>query len=318
LDARNDRPEILVGFDAGAPSRDALGLAEVLARPLEARIVVASVYRLELPRYEGSDDYQAALRERAEAGLAEATVGPGIELERIAVASTSDARGLQDLAAERAVALVVLGSTHRGPVGRVAPGSVAGKLLHGAPCPVAIAPRGFAGAAPHRIDRIGVASDGSPEATAAVRYAAVLASAARATVTVLGVSAPVVMRYFGSEAIYSYSALIDAREREVRRHLRRDSERLPDPVRGKSRLLAGDPAQQLAEATAGLDLLVMGSRGYGPVRAVLLGSVSTEVLNNAACPVIVVPRGVRNAPENGDGQRPFTDVPERASMEISS
>jgi hypothetical protein len=45
--------------------------------------------------------------------------------------------------------------------------------------------------------------------------------------------------------------------------------------------------------TDNLDLLVCGSRGYGPLRAVLLGSVSRVVTSAAACPVIVLPRGVR-------------------------
>jgi hypothetical protein len=39
----------------------------------------------------------------------------------------------------------------------------------------------------------------------------------------------------------------------------------------------------------------MGSRGYGPVRAVLLGSVSRRVADEARCPVLVLPRGVRSS-----------------------
>jgi hypothetical protein len=40
-------------------------------------------------------------------------------------------------------------------------------------------------------------------------------------------------------------------------------------------------------------VLVLGSRGYGPLRAVLPGSVSRRVMREARCPVIVLPRGVR-------------------------
>jgi nucleotide-binding universal stress UspA family protein len=59
-------------------------------------------------------------------------------------------------------------------------------------------------------------------------------------------------------------------------------------------LLAGvDAGELLRVASAGLDVLVMGSRGYGPTRRVLLGSVSAEVVHASACPVIVVPRGAR-------------------------
>ena len=48
----------------------------------------------------------------------------------------------------------------------------------------------------------------------------------------------------------------------------------------------------LADHSAYLDLLVTGSRGYGPLHSVLAGGVSGRVLRNAQCPVIIVPRGV--------------------------
>jgi nucleotide-binding universal stress UspA family protein len=55
----------------------------------------------------------------------------------------------------------------------------------------------------------------------------------------------------------------------------------------------GDPVQVLeAEGEGDLDLLVLGSRRFGPVRRVLPGSVSSELVRLAPCPVIVVPRSV--------------------------
>jgi nucleotide-binding universal stress UspA family protein len=53
---------------------------------------------------------------------------------------------------------------------------------------------------------------------------------------------------------------------------------------------AGDPRTILAERSADLDLLVCGSRGYGPVRSVMLGSVSRALAHTARCPLLVVPR----------------------------
>jgi nucleotide-binding universal stress UspA family protein len=53
----------------------------------------------------------------------------------------------------------------------------------------------------------------------------------------------------------------------------------------------GDPAEVLAAQADELDFLVLGSRGYGPIRRALLGGVSAEVMRTAPCPVIVVPRG---------------------------
>ena len=61
----------------------------------------------------------------------------------------------------------------------------------------------------------------------------------------------------------------------------------------------GDPAAVLARNGVDLDLLVIGSRGYGPVRRTLLGGVSAEVVRTAPCPVSSCPA----APPPGDPGR---------------
>ena len=58
-----------------------------------------------------------------------------------------------------------------------------------------------------------------------------------------------------------------------------------------------DPADVLIRVSEHLDLLVCGSRGYGPLRAVLLGGVSRRLTAEAQCPVIVLPRGVTSSLE---------------------
>ena len=55
------------------------------------------------------------------------------------------------------------------------------------------------------------------------------------------------------------------------------------------------PRTALASVSPNVDLLVMGSRGYGPGLAVLLGGVSRRVTMTARCPVLVVPRGSTSA-----------------------
>ena len=61
----------------------------------------------------------------------------------------------------------------------------------------------------------------------------------------------------------------------------------------------GDPGRVLVDASRELDVLILGSRAYGPLRYVLLGSVSAEVMRAAHCPVLVLPRaaGLVNATE---------------------
>ena len=69
-----------------------------------------------------------------------------------------------------------------------------------------------------------------------------------------------------------------------------------------------DPAESLIRVSENLDLLVCGSRGYGPLRAVLLGGVSRRVAAEAQCPVIVLPRGVEAALETLMTTTPGTAV----------
>ena len=67
---------------------------------------------------------------------------------------------------------------------------------------------------------------------------------------------------------------------------------LPEGVYATTTRATADPAEVLAKRSTDLDLLIIGSRGYGPLRAVLVGGVSGRVLRSAQCPVIVVPRGI--------------------------
>jgi nucleotide-binding universal stress UspA family protein len=66
---------------------------------------------------------------------------------------------------------------------------------------------------------------------------------------------------------------------------------LPPELRALPVIEHGDPVRKLIEdAGTGVDLLVLGSRGFGPVMRLLVGSVSSRVIREAPCPVLVVPR----------------------------
>jgi nucleotide-binding universal stress UspA family protein len=54
-------------------------------------------------------------------------------------------------------------------------------------------------------------------------------------------------------------------------------------------IVTGDPVAELIAASRDADLLVVGSRGSGPIREFLMGSVSSKVALHAACPVVVIP-----------------------------
>src|SRR5688572_15324143 len=133
--------ELIIGYERTEQGDDALALGRLLAEALALRPTVATV--LPTPGRGASPEEAAAT---ARDGLREA-IGQlldGLDPEPLACFDRSPARGLYNLAGERGAALIVVGSTHRGPVGRVLRGSVGDNLLNGAPCAVAVAPRGYA------------------------------------------------------------------------------------------------------------------------------------------------------------------------------
>ena len=95
------------------------------------------------------------------------------------------------------------------------------------------------------------------------------------------------------------------REARAREYLAETASTLAADVPTEPVVAVGAPEQVLADESKTADLVVVGSRGYGPHRAVLLGSVSGRLVRESASPVLVVPRGIeapleelfRTAPE---------------------
>jgi nucleotide-binding universal stress UspA family protein len=281
--------EILVGVDGTVGAEDALAFARAFAGVTGATLRLATAFPYDDIRSRASNEaYREALREDA-AAMMDRLAG---DLPAEVVADTSPAHALHALCEETNAALVVVGSTHRGPVGRVLPGSTAERLLHGSPCPVAIVPRGYRTGAHVEVRTIGVGYDGSEESEAAVEAAVELARR-------LGVALKVIRVFdateVGTPALTTIPTYVVSVHKEIEARQRADLDRrvaeLPEDVRGEGVFVTGAPGRELAELSQSLDLLVVGSRGYGPLRAVLLGGVSHALVRGAACPVIVLPRG---------------------------
>jgi nucleotide-binding universal stress UspA family protein len=265
---------ILAAYCPYTDDRAPVDFAAALARRTGAPLVVAAVqsgggvmdhYTGGEPAEQPAADALKALdRLRAELGAEE------LEAELQEHEAITPARGLAKVIEDIEPALVVLGSTRRGPVGRVFPGSTAERILHGAQCPVLVVPSGntkpLSG-----IDVIGAAVAPTPEGREALRAAALLARATGARVRAIMVLDP----SLAEQQSPGMMAL----------HHHEHATLEPD-------VLFQDPADGLVAASAHVGLLVMGSRGYGPVRAVMLGGVSRQVITRAACAVLVLPRGV--------------------------
>jgi nucleotide-binding universal stress UspA family protein len=284
------RGGIVIGYEETPQGRDALELGGRFARALAARPLLVNV--MPWPGdLAGVADVEAAMEEEAGALLARAAAQlEGLKPETLALANPSPGNALYTTAHETDAVLIVVGSSHRGAIGRVLAGNVARSLLGGAPCAVAVAPRGYADDPPHAVGRVGVAFDGSEEARAALDTAVGLARAEHAAIRLLTVAEPA--RYGLGTAL---TILTEAEFRDVEREAKQRAldealAALPPELERDGSLLEGPPAAAIAEAATDCDLLVLGSRGYGPIRQVLLGDTAGAVIDSARCAVLVVPR----------------------------
>lgn len=132
--------------------------------------------------------------------------------------------------------------------------------------------------------RILVPIDGSPDADRALTEAVDLAEHTNATLTVMTVvTDPSAWLLAGAaySAEVDFHTLIDASEKEHEQLLDQATTSIPAPIPVTKVLAHGKPGPQILEQLqqGHHDLMVMGSRGRGEVRSLLLGSVSHEILN---------------------------------------
>ena len=169
--------------------------------------------------------------------------------------------------------------------------------MHGAPCPIAVVPHGWD--ARRELQTIGVAYADSEEGREALRAAHALAARSEGTLRVLTVVRMHAAAYGETEARRAGRTGKDFDEVEGEHRVKAEAavEELVADLGGDVEVQVDafleDPADTLIRVSEHLDLLVCGSRGYGPLRAVLLGGVSRRVAAEAHCPIIVLPRGVK-------------------------
>jgi nucleotide-binding universal stress UspA family protein len=278
--------KILVGVDGRHGGRDAIALARRLAAP-GAEVTLVHVYGC--PTAGGR---AAALAiplelESAEQLLKHAARESGMPAETATVCELSVGRGLHELAERRRAELLVVGSCHRGMLGRVLLGDDTGRALNGAPCAVAIAPAGYVESAPQCLARIGVGCDASPESAWALQVAHALAAEHESTIRALAVV---------SLQSIPYGEWIPEQWPKIAGQLVVDElARLSELEGVEGDATYGDPGEALAAFSAELDLLILGSRGYGPVGRLFNGSTSNYLARRSRCPLLVLRRSARDA-----------------------
>jgi nucleotide-binding universal stress UspA family protein len=278
--------KVLVGVDSPVAGRDAVALANVLVGHDGAMTLMHVLLGLPVPPYSTSPELADRDRERAERMLELLRGDASVEAASEVVQGPSPGQVLHVQAEARGCDLIVVGSSHRGLLGRVMLGDDTRAALNGAPCAVAIAPAGFADRS-GELATIGVAYDGSAESEAALNAAVELASARHAKVRALRIVPPPSRWYTGlvPPVLLDLDGVVERADAEMRKL---------EGVEGRAEL--GLPGEDLASFSREVGLLVAGSRAYGPLRRLVQGSTSNYLQRHARSALLVLPRGANALP----------------------
>jgi nucleotide-binding universal stress UspA family protein len=278
---------IIVGVDGRVGGRDALALAGRLALLAGGDLVAVRVLPFDYYVTRAGSPPYASLAEHDATNQLEADLtAAGLTARTRVMADTSPARALQRAAEKEAADLIVVGSTRRGRLGRVLAGDDAAATLHGSSCPVAVAPRGLEDQAWSRVRHIGVGYDGRPESRQAFALAAALARECGASITVRSV--------VGTPLPYADAAAYDEEWLSRAQAMATDEQHevlAGAGVEANGDVVVGAPVEELVELSRRVELLVLGSRAWGPVRRILVGSTAGALTREAHCPLLVLPRG---------------------------
>jgi nucleotide-binding universal stress UspA family protein len=211
------------------------------------------------------------------------------DVELVSYEASSPGAGLHRLAEERGADVIVVGSSSRGILGRATLGDDTRGALNGAPCAVAIASRAYE-QHPFPIAKVGVAYNRTSESQAALAAGLELAAPTNADVIALEVVGP------SSAGLAGLAP--SAYDQTVRLLLAEGQERMSQLRGAHGRAVFGVPGEELATFSAEVDVLVVGSRSYGPFKRLVLGSTSDYLERHARCSMLVLARS-RDAEPSG-------------------
>jgi nucleotide-binding universal stress UspA family protein len=268
----------IVGVDGGPTGRDAVAVAKLLVAD-DARLALAHVHEL-TPVRGASGAYGAAENAESRTLLESERDATTTDAELLTVTASSVGRGLHYLAETQDADLLVVGSSTRSFAGRVLIGDITRAALIGAPCAVAVAPLGYSHGS-SAVATIGVGYDGSPESEAALTFARELAEHHGAALRALMVVEP---------APYAGIIRVAGAAEATEKLMAEASDELAGLQGVVGEVASGIAGEELAAFGARVDLLVVGSRGYGPIRRLMLGGTAAHLASNARCPLLVLPR----------------------------
>jgi nucleotide-binding universal stress UspA family protein len=283
---------VLVGIDGSEDSRAALRWAAAVAAALQLPLramwawyyptdAILTVGRIQLPEPHRADELvEGQLRH-----LLTEVLGPDADEVSVEVARGPGAAALLR-AAEDGPSMLVVGSRGLGGFKGLLLGSVSRQLCEHAQGPVTVV-RGTSPVSPVRLETIVVGIDGSPESDHALTFAADLATQVDAELVVANAAGPGSVVH--PRTVEPHVDL-DARRQLVEQWCAQLESR---DLTFHIEVVAGDARSALLDLATerSADLLVVGSRGLGPLANLLLGSVATSLAQHSELPVTIVPPG---------------------------
>ena len=291
---------MVVGIAPEGRDRAALHLAGMLARSTGDELILCATVPVPWPPSPAKVDaeYRAHLERTAHDALneARARLPADIRATLLVHHARSAAVGLLDVTEQHAASLIVVGSSPTGLFGRVALGSVADRLVHSSPVPVAMPPRGYRCQAAARVARVTAAFGGDEGADDLVVAAAGVAAWVGASLRIGSFAVRARPPYTTGVGREADQAMIKQWVQEIEAASRATLERVGDLPAAPRKLEtvigygeSWDEALEDIEWRDG-DVLAVGSSSLGPVARVFLGSRASKIIRHAPVPVVLVPR----------------------------
>jgi nucleotide-binding universal stress UspA family protein len=282
------RKIIVAVFGDGAASRDAIAFGIHLARAERAPLMLAAVWSS--PLGAGDSLYEGVVLPEMERELAalRPLVPDTIPLRVRVIGATSVVRGLHRLVEGEGSDVIVFSAADLRHYGH---GNLALEALHDAPCAVAVVPVGYAEDRVAADVALGWAD--TAEARAALESGVRLVEHSGGTLRIVHVlRMPHGLADHGWLGPSGTADWLESARRDGETSLARALAQVDGRVPATWELREGVCGRELAFAGRGCGTIVTGSRGYGALRRLVLGSTTAELLREAEVPVLTLPRAV--------------------------
>lgn len=290
---------VVVGYLAGKSGRAPLHLAASAARTLQTSLTVVTIVpkpwtfpspaRVDAEYSAWADQLAADSAREAERELKEICEAP-LEVRFHSHAHRSVSGGLIDVVTEFDAQLLVLGSSASGRLGQVVMGSTADRLMHSAPVPVMIAPRGYRSRKAGKLTRITCGYPGTPESAEVVRRMAKVAKRLDVPMRVITFAVRGRTMYPPEVSLHAEDSILavwETQAAEMLAQLRTDGTVDDDVL---LQVVSGNGWDEALDDAEWLDgeILALGTSPRGGIARVFLGTRGTKILRVSPVPVLVL------------------------------